>query len=744
VRRSGWRIGAAAWLLAGGALVPAAEVKAETRHGARADTLRVVTGRVLHDGRPVAEARLRVEGDSATATTAADGRFRLSVTTSPPTLLHVTAIGYRPREALLDAWPTAPLAITLERAPTALAPLVATGMLRERRVDEAPVKVEVVGSAFLARAASDNLMMSMDRVTGIQQQVDCGVCFTNSLRINGMEGPYTAVLVDGVPLMSSLASVYGLNGLHPAIIEQVEIVRGPASTLYGAEAMAGVINVVTRDPRYAPAWSASSMVTSHGELSLEAGAAPRLGGGHLLLSGTLARNAQFVDGNADGFTDLPLLTRGALFAKWSDGPASGRRLDVAVRLFGEDRFGGVRGWTPADRLSDRIYGEEIRTRRGEATVQWRLPARADLRLAAGTALHDQRSAYGTTPYAAQQLDAFAQLTLASRAGALGELLAGTALRMQRYDDGTPATAAGADVRPIPGVFGQLETELAPRLRSVVGLRADHHDAHGVVLAPRLALRWETRAGTVLRVNAATGFRPVNVFTEDHAALSGSRRVIFAETLRPERSQTLTAGLAQPVPFGGALLQVELDGFLTRFRNRILPDYDTDPDAIIYANADEGGVTRGISLMATLAPEQMPLSFRLGGTVQDVQVRRDGVSEWQPFSARFKGEWTVTWEFREGGTTLDWTGRLLGPMALPRFEGRAERSPWFTEQAVQLVHPFGRQMAVTVAVRNLFDFRQRDPLIAPEDPFGPSFDTNYVWGPMQGRRLAVGLQMVRPR
>lgn len=702
----------------------------------------LLRGRIHRSGAPVADATIRV-GDSLVTRSGSDGAFRLVLPPVRPTAFSVTAIGFRPRTVPIPASLVDPVEVALEPSVVPLAPIVATGTLRETRVAESPVKVDVIGEAFLRRAAGDNLLMAMDRVTGVQQQVDCGVCFTNSLRINGMEGPYTAVLVDGVPIMSSLASVYGLQGLHPAIIEQVEIVKGPASTLYGAEAMAGVINVVTKDARYAPSFSIGTLASSHGELSAEASAAPRIGGGRLLLSGTFGRNTQFVDANADGFTDLPLVTRGALFAKFSDGPPSARRLDVAVRLTGEDRFGGVRGWTRADRLGTRVYGEQITTRRAEATAQWRLPVAADLRLQAGGAWHDQNSAYGTTPYVARQIDAFTQLTLGSQLGSRHDLLTGAAFRWQRFDDDTPATTAGAVFRPVPGVFSQLESRVGGGLTTLAGLRVDHQPTDGLVASPRFSVKWQSPRGTALRLNTATGFRPVNIFTEDHAALSGSRRVVLAETLRPEQSWTVTAGIVQPVPFRGGALTVEADVFRTAFSNRITPDYDSNPDEIRYANSREGARTQGASLAVSLSPGDWPLALRVGGTWQSVQVEREGVLSQQVFSPRFKGEWTVAWEFGRG-SQLDWTGRLLGAMPLPQHPDRATQSPWFSEHAVQLTQPVGATTALVVAVRNLFDYRQRDPLIAPEDPFGPAFDTNFVWGPTQGRRILVGLQVIRPR
>ena len=253
--------------------------------------------------------------------------------------------------------------IVLELDPVALEALTVTGTMKSTTVAQSPVKVTVVPSAVLQRNATNNLVEAVQFVNGLYNQVDCGVCYTNNLRINGMEGPYTAVLIDGMPLMSSLASVYGLNGINPALIQQIEIVKGPSSTLYGSEAMAGVINVITKDPRFAPRLAIDAWGTSDAEGNVDFAASTRPGDVSGFLSGNLAYNNRFVDGNGDGFTDFPLNRRGVVFGKMDVSPRGERRATLTAKYLYEDRFGGVEGWTRADRGSGDVYGESIYTNR---------------------------------------------------------------------------------------------------------------------------------------------------------------------------------------------------------------------------------------------------------------------------------------------------------------------------------------------------------------------------------------------
>ncbi len=710
---------------------------------ARGEAQSAVAGVVRFGGLPLEGAAVSV--GAVRVVTGATGQFRLTGLAEGPATLRVAALGYKSVVSSITVGPgLEPIVVELEESTRELDPLVVTGTLRETRLSESPVKVEVVSARFLERNLTNNLMESLQTLTGISQQVDCGVCYTNSIRINGMEGPYTAVLIDGAPIMSSLATVYGLNGIHPALVEQIEIIRGPASTLYGSEAMGGVINVITKDPRFAPRSSLTLTASTDRELSTDFAVSSNLGQARTLLSGSVAYNRYRFDRNADGFTDIPVMSRIALFNKWSFGPASYRKADLAAKLYYEDRFGGQLGWTGGDRGSDVVYGEQVDTKRFELIGALH-PAvlGKGMRFDWSASWHDQDSYYGATPYRATQLTGFGQLQLVRPVGQAASLVAGAGLRYLRYDDQTPATLE-ADVRVVPGVFAQLERRFGAATL-LGGLRADRHDAHGLILSPRASAKLDLGPASALRLNLATGFRVVNLFTEDHAALTGARTVVIAEQLDPERSITGTLSATHTAALGDQALTVDFDLFYTRFSNRILPDYQTDPNLILYRNLRGHAVTRGVSAAVTFAPDEaFPLSFKLGGTMMDAFEENDRVRNDLLFAPSFKGEATVSGEFESARLTVDWTARLVGPMALPSFPDRAGRSPWYSEHNVQLTRAVGLNSFLLVGVRNLFGYRQPSPLIRPDEPFGPDFDTSYVYGPIQGRRAWFAVQWNVPR
>lgn len=700
-----------------------------------------VGGRVTSGGEPVATALVVVKGTPLRAEAGPDGRYRLRGVEPGRRTLLASAPGYAPRERVVTVGEGG-AELDFELVPSALAadPLVVTGTRKEIRLSQSPVKVEVVPAVYLQKNPTASLVEALETVNGLYQQIDCGVCYTSNIRINGLEGPYTAVLLDGAPIMSSLASVYGLSGINPAVIEQVEVIKGPASTLYGSEAMAGVINVITRDPRFAPRLSVDAFRSSDGETNVDFAVSPRGSTVQGLLSGSVFLMDRFIDHNGDNFTDMPKERRVSLFGKVSVLRGGRKSLDVFAKLYREDRFGGVSEWTRADRGSESVYGESILTDRFELVGRYRIPLDPErLQLDFSYSRHEQDSWYGATPYEARQGIAYGTLQWSPPAGERHDALLGVSLRHQTYDDNTPATAA-EERRLIPGVFAQDEVALSGRLRALGGLRLDHQGDHGAILSPRLSLKWQPGEATAVRLNAGTGFRVVSLFTEDHAAYTGARQVVIAEALRPERSYNLTLNLNRLLQPASGPLTLDVDGFYTRFTNKIIPDYDSHPDRILYRNLDGYSVSRGVAATLSQTMTTRPLTWSAGGTWMEVFAERGGVRERQLFAPGFQGVFSTTWQVEGAGITLDWLGRVTGPMRLPRYAApfeRPTRSEWYSIQHAKATRRMSPRLEVYAAVQNLFDYRQPSPLVDPENPFGPDFDTAYVYAPMHGRCFVVG-------
>jgi outer membrane receptor for ferrienterochelin and colicins len=679
-------------------------------------------------GEPLVNATIRLHNTRSGTVSDADGRYTLPLPPGIryPIVVHVTYVGYVEETRRLDA-PLASLDIALRPESARLNEVVISGTMVEMGKLESPIPVEVYSRAFLTRNPTPSLFESMGMITGVIPQINCNVCNTGDIHINGLEGPYTMILIDGMPIVSSLSTVYGLHGIPTSLIKRIEVVKGPASTLYGSEAVAGVINVITQDPYTTDRLHVDVSTTGFREHLLDVSAGQRIGGAATIwgVNGFLYDTPH--DVNGDGFTDVTQQKRLSLFTKWAFGDAS-----IAARGVIENRWGGQLGWTPADRGSDLVYGESIRTERVELIGSLPLvTGRNESRIDASWNTHKQDSWYGTTVYKALQHTGYAVWLNTLRHGR-HTTVAGLPLRWQHYDDNTPATVR-PDAAAIPGVFAQSEWTVTPKTTVLTGLRFDLHPEHGGIWTPRIGFKTSPDADNTFRLTAGSGFRVVNLFTEDHAALTGARDVLILNDLRPEESWNVNANWMRMWNADRHFGSLDLSVFLTRFSNQIVPDYDTDPTKIIYDNLDGYGISRGLGGNVVVQLIDGP-RFTGGVTWMNV-FRRTDRREAQLFAPEWSGTYGMSWK------GVDVTGTVTGPMSLPTVPNdfRPAKSPWMTHLNIQGTRRFGAGWEWYGGVKNLLDVFPKNPLFRPDAPFSEAFDASYNYAQLQGRKAFIGVR-----
>ena len=325
-------------------------------------------GTVTANAQPVPFASVGVKDLKTGAVTDTTGAFDLKNVPPGKRTLQVSAVGYvtAVQNVTVKASGVTTFNISLQPASSNLGEVVVSGTLRPVTKMESPVPVEVYSPVFFKRNPTPSIFDALQNVNGVRPQLNCNVCNTGDIHINGLEGPYTMVMIDGMPIVSALSTVYGLSGIPNSLVDRVEIVKGPASTLYGSEAVAGLINIITKSPATAPKFTADVMGTSWREYSADLGWRFNAGERAQSLLGLNYFNyGHPKDNNGDGFTDVTLQHRVSVFNKWSFSRKNDRVATIAARYFYEDRWGGDMRWNKSFRGSDSIYGESIYTRRAE-------------------------------------------------------------------------------------------------------------------------------------------------------------------------------------------------------------------------------------------------------------------------------------------------------------------------------------------------------------------------------------------
>jgi outer membrane receptor for ferrienterochelin and colicins len=411
------------------------------------------------------------------------------------------------------------------------------------------------------------------------------------------------------------------------------------------------------------------------------------------------------------------------------------------------------------RGSDSIYGESIYTNRFELFGKYEFAETLNLQYSFSH--HDQNSYYGSDLYEASQQTGFLNLIKNSEYKN-HEITSGITLRGQLYDDNTVATQIGdgddvinqPEEQFIPGLFIQDEFNINEKLSTLAGYRLDHYGEHGLIGSPRLSFKYHANKNLTLRTNFGTGFRVVNLFTEDHAFVTGQREVIIAEEIAPERSINFSFNGSYQFTAGKTQGSIELDAFYTRFTNKIIPDYEQQ-GYIIYENTKGHAQSKGLGLNWNHATK-VGLTWSLGANWQKAfEVEADGTIQPIFYSSEWSGNAIINYDWKAPNIDFAYTARFYGPMHLPVVfdlnengvpieTARPTVSKPFALHNIQATKRFsGKPLKIYAGIQNLFNYQQfYSPLIGFNDPnaqpgFSDYFDTAYAYSPLHGRELYIG-------
>lgn len=684
-------------------------------------------------------------------------------------LCEITHVNFRDFSKKINFFQDNIFTFELENQNDQLDEIVVSGTMKETSRLLSPILVEVFSKDFFRKNISPQLFESLTLINGVQTQNNCNVCNTGDIRLNGMDGAYTMVTIDNMPIVSGLGTVYGLVGIPNSFVQKIEIVKGASSTLYGSEALAGTLNITTQNPEKAPKLALEFNTSSWLEKNLDIGFKNKFGKNINVLTGINVYDfREKIDKNHDNFLDIALQSRISFFQKYQFKRKNNRLANFLVRYIYEDRLGGEWQWKRENRGGNDVYGESIFTNRLEVLGVYQLPLKEKILFQYAYNDHLQDSYYGQNGYYAHQKIAFGQFLWDKKIGK-HDFLVGLPLRYTYYLDNTPATFNEeqqkniADNRFLFGVFVQDEIRFSEKFTTLIGLRNDYTTAHGNIFSPRVSLKYAFNPNNIWRITAGNGFRVVNLFTEDHSALTGARKVILAEKLNPETSYSVTLNNQLHWDVKDWEISLENAFFYTYFYNRILPDYDTNPTQIIYKNLEGYAVTQGFSSQIDVSNKGFKGSLGVS-ILESFRVEKIDNNEYertnQYYTPNFTTNFNIGYTFEKSRFSLDLTAKYTGQMRMPTQpqDERAEYSPAFTILNVQARKQIGKNLEVYFGIKNVLNFIPKTPLMRPFDPFNKNvvfdgqglpqsspnnpnaniFDTAYSYAPLQGIRGIFGV------
>lgn len=416
----------------------------------------------------------------------------------------------------------------------------------DRRIEDEPVRVEVLVREEIEEKmlmTPGSIAMLLNETTGLRVQETSPSLGGATIRVQGLRGRYTQLLADGLPLYGGQAGALGLLQIPPMDLRQVEVIKGAASALYGATALGGVVNLISRRPDGAREVLLNRTTRDGTDAVVWLAADPREDGwSWTLLGGAHAQNRTDVD--EDAWADIPRHRRVSIRPRLYRDSGRGHSAMVTAGFMGEEREGG--GVTP----TGDAWPQDLGTRRADAGAVVRLllgSVLLDARASAARTAHDHR--FGDGRERDTHTTAYAEASLRGQRGAHVWAI-GAAIQRDGFDS---EDVPGFDYKHrVPSLFVHDEIGIAPWAALSLSARIDAHSAYGTIVSPRASALLRPGNVWTMRISAGSGYFAPTPFTEETEEV-GLANVLPIAGLREERARSASADV------GAKLGNVEING-----------------------------------------------------------------------------------------------------------------------------------------------------------------------------------------
>lgn len=729
--------------------------------------------------------------------TDATGHFFLKNLPEGTFTLVVQGMGYKPVEKVVELkkGKTIEVDLEIEEDLLNLEEIVVTGNRHAQKRIETPVIVNSISPELLGATQSTVLGEGLNFCTGLRYENDCQNCGFSQIRMNGMEGPYSQILINSRPIFSGLAGVYGLELIPANMLEKIEVVRGGGSVLYGSNAIAGTINLLLKDPK-------SNSFEAGGYLNLVgvgvSGSNGPVPDYVVSLNTSLVtddyktgialfghvRDRHMFDANGDDYSEISPMDNTVLGARMFQRIGYRGKLSLDYFHISEKRDGGNKQDYP---LHERDVAEAVKHKMNTVALTYEQYLRThDMLSVFASGSHLDRdsyyganyslSDYGNTVDKTYNIGAQYKTSFGNSSSLIGGIEnTGSFLKDQKlgypdYDNATIVDGVIIDVPHVPntlvsdqslmttGIFAQYEMRIN-KLKFLVGARVDHYsvddkvndsDKSGTVFIPRASIMYDIIPSLQVRASYSGGYRAPQIFDEDlHIETSGARQIINVNdpNLKQENSSSYMLSFDFNKLIGSVNTGFLLEGFYTRlhnpFRNHI-----GEPDengVVIYTRVNAGAATvAGVNMELRLTPSDKT-TVNAGFTVQSSRYGDpdDDFNEKKFFRTPdnygfFNFGWDITPRLN-----MDLNGSYTGSMLVPYFgtenpDGELRTSGKFMDMGLKFTYDIriteNIKLQCFAGMKNIFNSYQDDFDI------GRDRDPSYIYGPSLPRTIFAGFKI----
>jgi outer membrane receptor for ferrienterochelin and colicins len=696
--------------------------------GVRADKKEVLYG-----------AKVRLLGAGIGTTTSEEGTFELVLPKQLPDILVISAMGFT-NDTLVVTKSDRFISLNIVLYSDQLLPEVLVEFRRSGHSISRlkTLHVEELTSAELRKAACCNLAESFETNASVDVNITDAVSGAKKIQMMGLDGVYTQLQLENIPYLRGLESSFGLHSLSGTWIESIQITKGTGNVVNGYESMAGLVNLEVKKPQEMERFYANVYGNMFGRAELN------LNAGHVLnekwSTGWLAHASGVfadMDNNNDGFRDLPMGNNAAFMNRWA---YMGKKMEAqfGFNTYLDQKFGGQTGYTRTDQ-EDR-YAVLLDSRHFDAFAKtgfFLKKPQTSLGLVYHFKYQQVDAQFGNRYFNGEEKRGYFNAIYDGYFGTTDHKIkfgvSGVYIDMQQQQD----SLNDDRIEIVPGVFSEYSFT-GMRMNAQLGIRGDYHNLFGPQVSPRLHAKYTLTEKTDLRFTTGKGWRVPNYMIDNISLLAASSAWVALDELRPEISWNIGGSVVQEFKLFGNKASIAVDYYHTYFENQLIVDREMN-GFIRFTN--QQGQSYSNSLQTELSFSIIKsLEVRMAYKFLDVKAEYGGMAQQQVMIPRHRGFFNVGYITRNKRWEYDATVSVFGQSRLPGtiVGSAAEYSEVYPMINAQITHVY-KKWDFYVGGENLTNYRQRNPIVDAENPFGQNFDATRIWGPVMGINVYVGLR-----
>jgi len=690
-------------------------------------------------------------GTSVSSTSDSIGMFSIPNPDTIPAQLIVTMVGFLSDTIRINKFDRSDVFVVLKNSVNLNIVEIAEKQGTTLNKLFTPINTEVISGKELLKAACCNLSESFSTNASVDVAFTDAVSGAKKIQMLGLDGVYTQILSENMPMLRGLSASYGLNYIPGTWIENIMVTKGTGSVVNGYESISGQINLEFLKPQEQKKRFFINVYGNHkGRAEANVHAAKKI---NTKLSTMLfthaSSNTMKQDMNKDGFLDMPLTRQYSVFNRWDFHNQKNFEAQFGIKGLYETRQGGQTNFIYSpDRDSSNHYGIGINTKAIEyfSKTGFMFPSKPYKSIGIQTSgkWQQQDMYFGLRNYNGEQKNFYANVIYANIVNNTNhKYKLGASYLLDDYSEKFNDTAF-ARTESVPGVFAEYTYSHPDNFSLVAGIRADYHNMYGIFYTPRLHLRYNVTKKTTLRLSGGRGFRTSNVFIENQSVFASSRKIVMNEKLNPEIAWNYGISANQQFKLFGNEAFINIDFFRTDFENQVIVDLDQSVNKVVFYNLDGRSYSHSLQIDMGVEPLER-FAIKLAYKWYDVKSTYNKELLDKPFVPKHRVMLNLAYSTYMDIWKFDFTTNWLGQSRIPstvlspdQYQLPTHSNDYFLLNA-QVTKKF-RKFEAYLGAENILNYTQQNPIVASENPFGPNFDASMIYAPVEGRIIYFGLRI----